>query len=192
MTVGGAEETARSANPMLRMFEVQMAFEEHPQDDCKGVWLVAGPQTSGKFSAVAYYFTKKLQNELKVPVGFIFATVGGTEAEPWTSSQAPETDPENVAVKQWIWQAITEYPTKKQQFITDFSVWLKAHNREDKPPTDPQAYAAPGISTAGWVPVKMPGPITGPGLPTYGVIWLRYEVTFAEGALAYYLSLIHI
>jgi len=185
-TVGGAEETAHSANPMLRMFKVQTDIEEHPQDDCKGSWMVAGPETSGQFSAVAYYFAKKLQNELKVPVGVINDAVGGTEIEPWTSEQAPDTDAEVLAVKQRMWKTVAEFPTRKQEFLADFPAWLKAHNREDKPTTDPQAYAAPGISTAGWVPVNLPGLVTGTSLPANGAIWLRREITIPEAQFASY------
>lgn len=183
-TVGGAEEAARSANPMLRVFEVGGAIVEQPQDDCVGSWVVAGPETSGKFSAVAYYFAKRLQHELNAPIGIISASVGGTEVEPWTSQQAPDTDPEFLAVKRQIWKTFAEYPVKKQKFLTEISAWLKAHDREDKPPADPEAYAAPGLSTAGWTSVNLPGPISGPGLPVNGAIWLRRDITLSENLLA--------
>jgi len=183
-TVGGAEEVAHSANPMLRTFEVKMAFTEYPQDDCQGSWVIAGPETTGNFSAVGYYFAKKLQNELKVPVGFINASVGGTEIEPWTSQQAPDTDKEFLAVKQLIWKTVAEFPAKKQQFVIDFPAWLKAHNREDKPTADPQVFVAPGVSTTDWTTVHLPGPVTAPGLPANGAIWLRREITFTEEQLA--------
>jgi len=183
-TVGGPEEAAHSANPMLRTFEEGVAITEHPQDDCSGSWVIASPETSGKFSAVGYYFAKKLQHELKVPVGFIYAAVGGTEVEPWTSEQSQDTDPEVQAVKERIWKAYAEYPPQKEKFLADLPGWLKAHNREDKPPADPQAFAAPGISTADWTTVQLPGPITGPGLPANGAIWLRREVTTPENLLA--------
>lgn len=39
-------------------------------DDTEGQWLAAGPQTAGGFSALGYYFAKKLQGELKVPWGW--------------------------------------------------------------------------------------------------------------------------
>jgi len=183
-TVGGPEEVARSANPMIRTFEVGGAIVEHPQDDCVGSWVVAGPETSGKFSAVGYYFAKKLQKELKVPVGFINASVGGTEAEPWTSQQSQDTDPEVQAAKQRIWQAFADYPAQKEKFLAEFPAWLQVHDRTDKPTTDPQAYAAPGISTADWTTVQLPGPITGAGLSADGAIWLRREVTTPENLLA--------
>jgi len=183
-TLGGPEETAHSANPMLRVFEVQTAATEHPQDDCKGSWVIAGPQTSGVFSAVGYYFAKKLQNELKTPVGLILSTVGGTVVETWTSQQAPDPDAEVMAAKQLLWKRFADYPIKRQQFLADFPAWLKAHNREDKPTADTQAYAAPGISTAGWVSVKLPGLVSGVGLPSNGAIWLRREVTIPEKVLA--------
>ena len=179
-TVGGPEEAAHSANPMLRVFELPQIAAEHPQDDCGGSWVIAGPATTGQFSAIGYYFAKKLQNELKVPVGLIVSTWGGTEIEPWTSTQAADTDPEFHAAKQARYQQFAAFPARKQQFLTDFSAWLKAHHHEDKPTPDAQAYAAPGISTAGWIPIKLPGSLVAAGLPAGGAVWLRREVTIPQ------------
>ena len=72
------------------------------------------------------------------------------------------------------------FPARKQQFLTDFSAWLKAHHHEDKPTPDAQAYAAPGISTAGWIPIKLPGSLVAAGLPAGGAVWLRREVTIPQ------------
>lgn len=69
-TTGGMEEVAHSANPSLRWFatETKPEFLE-PQEDVPGRWVVAGPDTSGDCSGVAYYFAKKLQADLKIPIG---------------------------------------------------------------------------------------------------------------------------
>ena len=42
----------------------------------------------GGFSAAAYYFGRDLHKELKVPVGLIHTSWGGTPAELWTSKKA--------------------------------------------------------------------------------------------------------
>lgn len=183
-TQGGAEESAHSANPMLRVFDVPQVANAQLQDNCGGSWVVAGPATSGQFSAIGYYFAKKLQNELKVPVGLIDSTWGGTMIEPWTSTEAPETDAEFQGAKQAKTQRFEEYPAKKQRFIVDFTAWLKASNREDKPVADAQAYAAPGISTAGWTWVKLPGSLSTAGLPANGAVWLRREITIPQDKIA--------
>ena len=45
------------------------------------------------FSAAGYYFGRDLHKELKVPVGLVFTSWGGTPAEHWTSKPALEAEP---------------------------------------------------------------------------------------------------
>lgn len=74
-------------NPMLRMFTVKKAFPTTPQKDVSGSWIEAQPDTVGKFSAVGYFFGRDLNKALKVPVGLIHTSWGGTRAEAWTSKE---------------------------------------------------------------------------------------------------------
>jgi sialate O-acetylesterase len=55
---------------------------------------VAGPQTTGNFSAVGYFFGRDLQKRLGVPVGLISSNVGGTAAEEWTTTKTLASNPE--------------------------------------------------------------------------------------------------
>lgn len=87
-SVNAKEEIANSANPKLRMFFVARHPADKPQENCRGDWRVAGPKTVGNFSAVAYFFGRKLQKELGVPVGLINSSWGGTICEAWTSHEA--------------------------------------------------------------------------------------------------------
>ena len=59
-TLNAAKEIAASANSQLREFAVMRATSMDSLEDCKGTWQVASPATSANFSAVAYYFGKKL------------------------------------------------------------------------------------------------------------------------------------
>ena len=52
-----------------------------------GSWAKDSPETAADFSAVAYWFAEKLQKELKVPVGVINVSVGGTTTEAFTSRE---------------------------------------------------------------------------------------------------------
>lgn len=63
-----------------------------PQDNGTGKWTLASPTTVGTYSAVAYYFSKKLQTDLKGPVGFIQSSFGGTQLEQWMSSEGFDAD----------------------------------------------------------------------------------------------------
>ena len=85
---GGETEIAHSRNPRLRQFHVEKAVRFEPADDCHGKWVLAAPETAGDFTAVGYYFGKRLQAALDRPVGIINASWGGTFSEAWTSIDA--------------------------------------------------------------------------------------------------------
>lgn len=79
------KEKANANYPEIRMFKVANNPQTTPQEKVKGQWLVCSPETVGGFSATAYFFGRKLHKDLKVPVGLINSSVGGTAIESWTS-----------------------------------------------------------------------------------------------------------
>ena len=54
------------------------------QKDIAADWHETTPETIENFSAVAYYFGRKLYKDLDVPIGLINTSWGGTRIEPWT------------------------------------------------------------------------------------------------------------
>ncbi len=183
-TIDSEKEIAGSANPLLRQFLVKKNPTSTALDDTEGSWVLAAPETSGGFTAVGYFFGKKLQNELKVPVGLIHTSWGGTPSEAWTSVEAIDSVPELKASRERLWAATAEYPEKKKAFIERFAAWLKENAREDKPVADAAAFAGVEVSTDGWVPVKIPGPVAASGLPKSGAVWLRRDVNIPSKPLA--------
>jgi sialate O-acetylesterase len=82
--VEGAEEEIANANyPEIRMFTVKRIIAFESKQNTEGNWAVCSPETLGEFSAVAYYFGKKLHQELNIPVGLIHSSWGGSPAESW-------------------------------------------------------------------------------------------------------------
>jgi sialate O-acetylesterase len=98
MAVGGskdgAAEAAAANHPAMRMFLVRQTVAKAPADDVPGQWVECAPSTVGNFSAVLYYFGRRLHNDLKVPMGLIASAWGGTRIEPWTPLEALEAQPE--------------------------------------------------------------------------------------------------
>jgi hypothetical protein len=62
----------------------------------KGEWMVASRETADDFSAVAWYFGRRLRAELGMPVGLIELAVGGSPAEAWIERKALEVHPQLV------------------------------------------------------------------------------------------------
>ncbi|MDB5261486.1 MAG: sialate O-acetylesterase, partial [Adhaeribacter sp.] len=56
-----------------------------PQLNTEGQWVVCTPQTMPDFSAIGYFFGQRLHENLKVPVGLINSSWGGTPAEVWVN-----------------------------------------------------------------------------------------------------------
>jgi len=81
-------EIPRAKNASIRFFSVQRAFSLVKETTCSGKWLECTPESAAEFSATAYFFGKRLYNELNVPVGLINTSWGGTAAEAWTSAEA--------------------------------------------------------------------------------------------------------
>ncbi|MCX6896280.1 MAG: acetyl esterase, partial [Verrucomicrobia bacterium] len=159
---------------------VKKNTSSQPLADTEALWVVASPQTSGGFTALGYYFAKKLQSELKVPVGLLHASWGGTAIEPWTSDAAIDGVPDMKATRDKLWGDIEKYRTNKQAFVDGLGVWLKQNGREDKPVADAAAFAGASVSAAGWVTVKVPGAVKAAGLPEAGAVWLRKEINITK------------
>lgn len=54
-------------------------------------WSVCSEDSAKKFSAVAYFFGKKLRDSLNVPVGLICNAIGGSTTESWIDRYTLET-----------------------------------------------------------------------------------------------------
>ncbi len=169
-------EIARSASPLIRQFLVGRAAANEPRNDTEGKWVAASPGTTGNFSAVGYFFAKKLQANLGGAVGVIASSWGGTPCEAWTSVEAIDSVPELKASRKRLWAMLEAYPEKKKAFADGMEAWIKENGHEDKPPADVAAFAGENVSPDGWIPLKLPGVVMGGALPKFGAVWLRKEI----------------
>ena len=84
-----------SRNPQIRLFRLERALSRKPENNCKATtWEEAGPTSVKEFSAVGYQYAKILQEKLKVPVGMIMTTWGGTVIEAWMNKHSLESFPD--------------------------------------------------------------------------------------------------
>jgi sialate O-acetylesterase len=86
------QELPNVKNSNIRFFHIPKTTSPFPQDDVKAQWQLCDSNTIKGFSSVGYFFGKKLQQDLNVPVGLINASWGGTPAEVWTPAEIVETD----------------------------------------------------------------------------------------------------
>ena len=92
------EEVAAANYPKIRLISVPETKAGEPASGFNGSWSLCSPQRVAAggwagYSAVAYYFGRQLHQDLKVPVGLIQTTWGGTPIDFWTSRKALEANP---------------------------------------------------------------------------------------------------
>ena len=94
--INNYQNEIKEANyPQIRHIKVPNTVSTKLKDDITGGnWQVCSPATAGDFSAVAYFFARDLYNKLKVPIGLINTSWGGTMSEAWTSEKAFAQSPE--------------------------------------------------------------------------------------------------
>ncbi|NQV25743.1 MAG: sialate O-acetylesterase, partial [Rhodopirellula sp.] len=70
--------------PNIRLITVPQVGTQEPQNDFGGDgWQECSPETVGQFSAVGYYFGRRLHQTLNIPIGLIDNSWGGSACEAW-------------------------------------------------------------------------------------------------------------
>ena len=85
-------EISAADYPKIRLFLVPRRMSLTPQDDLVAQWEHCQPETVKEFSAVAYVFAEQLHKKLRIPVGIISSSWGGTNAETWVRKEYMEAD----------------------------------------------------------------------------------------------------
>jgi len=126
----GAKEASTSNYPEIRHFEVQKSVSVKPEEELKGgEWKAATPENTGDFTAIGFFFARELYEELKVPIGLVHTSWGGTHSETWTSKQAFEQSEEFKDMIAGMPAIDTDELAKKksiaiEQKLKDFNVML--------------------------------------------------------------------
>ena len=87
------QEIADANYPQIRMFTAKGTKSYDPKTDVAGEWQICNPENVPGFSAVGYLFSRDLQKELKVPVGFLTVAYGASTAESWIRRETLAADP---------------------------------------------------------------------------------------------------
>ena len=83
------QEIADANYPEIRHIKIPNQVSSLPKEDMQsGEWKICSPQTAGDFTATGYFFARELYNKLKVPIGLINTSWGGTMVETWISREA--------------------------------------------------------------------------------------------------------
>jgi sialate O-acetylesterase len=104
------KEQAAAKLPQIRFFSVSATYASEPATDVPGAtWKVCSPDTVGRFSATAFFFVRKLNQELNVPVGVLQSAVGGTPIESWIARESQERTSELEPFLAWHRQSLADF-----------------------------------------------------------------------------------
>lgn len=167
-TTNAQTEIAAANFPRLRLFTVAKGMSFKPKDDiAQGQWQQCTPQTVRNFSAVAYYFGKKLQEELDVPIGLISSSWGGTRIEPWISWDLMQQEEEFKDLKLEQYEKTASQNEKNRQ---KYAESMKDDKGLKERWFDPESKAS------GWKSINLPQEWSRSEIGnTDGIVWFRRE-----------------
>ncbi len=151
MTVERAQDFEKEKTladiPSIRMMTVKKRSSADVQRDCEGQWVVASPETVGKFSATAWFFGRKLQAELGVPVGLINSSWGGTDIAAWTSADVQRGDKALAPMMADFDKRAQSYDAEKAKaaFETALEQWKEKKASGKKPGRKPRLRKDPMV-----------------------------------------------
>ena len=179
-----AEEEIASANhPSIRLFAVKHNPALAPTNAVNGEWVQCSTQTVGRFSAAAYFFGRELHKELKIPIGLLHSSVGGTPAEAWTRLEALRTMPALAERAEKEIAQINAQEADNKRFVADRAAWEKKYGVEPPPVAEAaRNWADPALDTGDWKTITLPNQWAQLGAKSGGVFWLRRDVNLPESA----------
>ena len=170
------EEVARANYPRIRLFQIPKVAATSPRETVNARWLVCNPTNVaaggwGGFSAVAYFFGRRLHKELNVPVGLIHSSWGGTAAEGWVSPEALSTLKEFAPALNELektWAEATRPPAEYDKALDEW--W----SMNDPGSADGRMWSEPSLDASGWKRMRLPQFWEDAGLAGFdGVVWFR-------------------
>ena len=167
------KEIAASNHPQIRLFQVPKKIAADPQVLTDAHWTECTPETVPGFSAVGLFFARKLNQDLKVPIGLINSSWGGTVAEAWTSAGALKTMDDFKPVVTEFEKSAATLKSGSQDFDQQMAEWWK---QNDPGSANGLGWAATDLDGNGWKTMAIPQLIEGAGLPGFdGIVWFRRE-----------------
>jgi sialate O-acetylesterase len=166
-SAGTADDIKNANSTRLRLFYVPRVKQDAPAADVKAKWTHSNPGTVKEFSAVAYYFGKDLQAALKVPVGIIHTSWGGSPAEVWMSDDVLAG---NADYQRTI---LDNYQTQRKNYENALAQWEKEKAAAEQAGQEFKKNR-PGL---GWKPTELYNGMIAPLIP-YGIngaIWYQGE-----------------
>lgn len=174
-------EIESGEHPRVRLFTVPKRISLSPQELVKGTWNPCTPRSVPKFSAVAYFFGRELNKELRIPIGLIHTSWGGTVAEAWTSGEAlGEMDDFDDAIEE-LESTAKKIVAGTLDFEKLIAGWWTANDDGSK---DARPWSAGDADDSQWKTMSLPTnwETANVGMDNFdGIVWFRKEFDLPAG-----------
>lgn len=176
-----ADEVKGVDYPHIRQFRVPMVYDfKGPVDElADGNWVSCDSQSVYDFSAIGYFFSKKIYDKYKIPIGLLSTAIGGTPAEAWISEKSLlDFDRFKELLDISKDESYVQETIKKE--TENNNKWYHELNNADKGNKDLPWYSE-GYEANGWEDIQLPGRFSGSQLEGMrGVVWVRREIDLPE------------
>lgn len=174
------QEIANANYPSIRLLQVKHTTAFAPKDEAEldFGWSECSPQSIPGFSSTAYFFARKLWEELKVPIGLVHSSWGGTPAEAWTSYDGLRQVNNYEEYAEKMMAGTKDEGSSAKSYQQLWKEWMNSVDPVDKGMKDGQpAWADPAFDDSAWKTMNVPGYWEDQGLPGFdGLVWLRRSV----------------
>ena len=178
-TMNSKAEMEDSNYPMIRHFGVAQDLSGSPKEDLKaGKWAVCNKETISDFTAVGFFFAKKLYTELKIPIGIINTSWGGTCVETWTSREAFEKSDDFKAMIADVPQVNMDavFETYKKSVLDN----IKKIQGFDVTMANQNQFKDLNFQDANWPEIKVPSLWENQQIGNIdGVVWMRKTIVLS-------------
>lgn len=111
---------------LIRHVKVAKNIESDPTKTFSGEWTVCSPETVPHYTAVGYYFARRLHQQLLVPIGLVNSTWGGTPVEAWLPPESLHDPDMAVAVATHQQLVNDNILNQNLNYRTQFNEWEAA------------------------------------------------------------------
>lgn len=172
-----AKDIATANYPQIRHFWIPTTtnLEGPAQELPAGSWKSANPEDVNNFSAVAYFFARKLYNKYQIPIGLINASVGGTPIEAWMSEEGLKDFATALASVER--NKDTSYVNPIQRRALAAANASRQKPEQDKGLTGAVKWYETAYEPKGWRDINIPGYWEDQGIKDLnGAVWYRREI----------------
>jgi len=174
---------ADSSFPRIRQFKVPAGFNfKHPQSNYpSGSWQAATPENLGRFTAVGFFFARRLSQQTGEAVGIINISLGGSPIEAWLPERVVENDPKDAALlKQYKNDSlIAAIENRDQKRAAEWQNKLNSQDLGEQEQWEKLPINSPLVNQ--WHTMSVPGywADQAPGFMN-GVVWLKKAVVLKK------------